>query len=117
VDSDDKEVRNIATALFQHCGKLFTLIEHPGVEPTNNCVEQVLRIALQLRKIIFGNRSAQGEVATARLLTVTQTCKMQGQNASGYLTEAIICYRRDTSRFPPCSPNGGSPRELLRFCV
>jgi len=94
LDSDDKEVRNMATALFQHCGRLFTFIEHPGVEPTNNCVEQALRIAVQLRKIIFGNRSVQGEVATARLLTVTQTCRMQGRNALGYLTEAITRYRR-----------------------
>jgi len=97
LDSDDKEVRNTATALFQHCGRLFTFIEHPGVEPTNNCVEQALRIAVQLRKIIFGNRSAQGEIATARLLTVTQTCKMQGRNAWAYLTEAIIRYRRHQS--------------------
>jgi transposase len=94
LDSDDKEVRNMATALFQHCGRLFTFIEHPGVEPTNNCVEQALRIAVQLRKIIFGNRSAKGELATARLLTVTQTCRMQGRNALGYLTEGIVCYRR-----------------------
>ncbi len=94
LDSDDKEVRNLATSLFQHCGRLFTFIEHPGVEPTNNCVEQALRIAVQLRKIIFGNRSAQGEVATARLLTVTQTCRMQGRNALDYLTEAIVRYRR-----------------------
>ncbi|HME58029.1 MAG TPA: IS66 family transposase [Terracidiphilus sp.] len=94
LDSDDKEVRNMATALFQHCGRLFTFIEHPGVQPTNNCVEQALRIAVQLRKIIFGNRSAPGEVATTRLLTVTQTCRMQGRNALGYLTEAIIRYRR-----------------------
>ena len=94
LDSDDKEVRNMATALFQHCGRLFTFLEHPGVEPTNNCVEQALRIAVQLRKIIFGNRSASGEVATARLLTVTQTCRMQGRNALEYLTEAIVRYRR-----------------------
>jgi hypothetical protein len=57
-------------------------------------VEQALRIAVQLRKIIFGNRSVQGETATARLLTVTQTCSMQGRNALEYLTEAIIGYRR-----------------------
>ena len=94
LDSDDDEVRNLATALFQHCGRLFTFIEHPGVEPTNNCVEHALRIAVQLRKIMFGNRSAQGEVATARLLTVIQTYKMQGRNALGYLTEAVLCYRR-----------------------
>ena len=108
LDSDDKEVRNMATALFQHCGRLFTFIEHPGVEPTNNCVEQALRIAVQLRKIIFGNRSAHGEVATARLLTVTQTCRMQRRNALEYLTEAIIRHRRRQPA-PSLLPQQGSP--------
>ena len=99
LDSDDREVRNLATALFQHCGRLFTFIESPGVEPTNNAAERALRIAVQLRKIVFGNRSAPGEVATARLLTVAQTCRMQGRNPLEYLTEAIIRYRRRQS--PP----------------
>ena len=76
------------------------------MEPTNNCVEQALRIAVQLRKIIFGNRSAPGEVATARLLTVTQTCRMQGRNALEYLTEAIIRYRRRQSA-PSLLPQQG----------
>ena len=73
----------MATALFQHGDRLFTFIEQPGVEPTNNRVEQALRIAVQLRKIIFGNRSAQGEVATARLLTVTQTCRIAEPQRTG----------------------------------
>ena len=94
LDSHDKEVRNLATALFLHCGRLFTFLEHPGVEPTNNCVERALRIGVQWRKTSFGNRSATGEVATARLLTVTQTCRLQGRNALDYLREAIVCHRR-----------------------
>ena len=73
------------------------------MEPTNNRVERALRIAVQLRKICFGNRSALGEVATARLLTVTQTCKMQGRNALAYLTEAIVRYRRHQP-FPSLLP-------------
>ena len=97
LDSDDREVRNLAIALYQHCERLFTFIEHPGVEPTNNGTEQALRIAVQLRKVIFGNRSAEGEIATARLLTVVQTCRIQGINALEYLKEAIICYRRGQS--------------------
>ena len=108
LDSNDKEVRNLATALFQHCGRLFTFLERPGVEPTNNCSEQALRIAVQLRKIVFGNRSARGEVATARLLTVTQTCRMQGRNALQYLTEAIICHRRHQPA-PSLLPQQGQP--------
>jgi hypothetical protein len=67
----------MATALFTHFHRLFSFLEHEGVEPTNNVAERILRIAVQWRKISFGNRSRNGEIATARLLTVTQTCKMQ----------------------------------------
>ena len=94
LDSDDREVRNLATALFKHCERLFTFIVHPGVEPTNNGAEQALRIDVQLRKLTFGNRSSEGEVALARLLTVSRTCRMQGINTLEYLKQAILCYRR-----------------------
>jgi transposase len=97
LDSEDRAVRNLATALFQHCDRLFTFIECPGVEPTNNVVERALRIAVQWRKTSFGNRSAQGEIATARLLTVSQTCRMQGRSALIYLSEAVSCHRQGVS--------------------
>jgi transposase len=97
LDSEDRAVRNLATALFQHCDRLFTFIEFPGVEPTNNVVERALRIAVQWRKTSFGNRSAQGEIATARLLTVSQTCRMQGRSALIYLSEAVSCHRQRVS--------------------
>jgi len=94
LDDTDREVRNLATALFIHCERLFTFLEEDGVEPTNNVVEQALRTAVQWRKISFGNRSRNGEIATARLLTITQTCKRQQRHVLGYLTEAIRCHRR-----------------------
>ena len=89
----DSEVRNLATALFVHFHRLFTFLEEEGVEPTNNVAERVLRTAVQWRKISFGNRSRNGEIATARLLTVTQTCKRQHRHVLGYLTDAVRCYR------------------------
>jgi len=95
----DREVRNLATALFIHFERLFTFLEEEGVEPTNNAAEQVLRTAVQWRKISFGNRSHNGEIATARLLTVTQTCKKQQRHVLGYLTDAVRCHRRNTA--PP----------------
>lgn len=94
LDSDDRAVCNLAMALYKHCDKLFTFIECSGVEPTNNVAERTIRIAVQLRKIVFGNRSAEGELAMARLLTVSQTCRMQGRNTLDYLKEAILCHRR-----------------------
>ncbi len=94
LDDADREVRNMATALFIHFERLFTFLEQDGVEPTNNAVEQVLRTAVQWRKISFGNRSRNGEIATARLLTVTQSCKRQQRHLLGYLTDAVRCHRR-----------------------
>ena len=94
LDDPDREVRNLATALFVHCERLFTFLEEEGVEPTNNVAERILRTAVQWRKIIFGNRSRKGEIATGRLLTVTQTCKLQQRHVLGYLTEAVRCHRR-----------------------
>ena len=52
------------------------------------------RTAVQWRKISFGNRSADGELAVARLLTVSRTCQLQQINALVYLTVAIRCHRR-----------------------
>jgi transposase len=45
-----------------------TVLEVEGVEPTNNVVERMLRTAVQWRKISFGTRSRNGEIATGRLL-------------------------------------------------
>jgi hypothetical protein len=43
---------------------------------------------------MFGNRSAAGELAVARLLTVTRTCQLQQINVLSYLSAAISCHRR-----------------------
>jgi transposase len=97
LNDTDREVRNMARALFTHFQRLFTFLEEEGVEPTNNAVEQVLRTAVQWRKISFGNRSRNGEIATARLLTVAQSCKRQQRHVLGYLTDAVRCHRRHTA--------------------
>jgi transposase len=94
LDDADRDVRNMATALYVHFERLFTFLEQEGVEPTNNAAERVLRTAVQWRKISFGNRSRQGELATARLLTVAQSCQRQQRHVLGYLTDAVRCHRR-----------------------
>jgi transposase len=94
LDSPHREVRNLATALFEHNDRLFTFLEHEGVEPTNNSVERALRTGVQWRKICFGNRSANGELATSRLLTVAETCDLQRLNILAYLAAAIVCHRK-----------------------
>jgi transposase len=94
LDSPHREVRNLATALFEHNDRLYTFLEHTGVEPTNNSVERALRTGVQWRKICFGNRSANGELATSRLLTIAETCDLQRLNILAYLSAAILRHRR-----------------------
>jgi hypothetical protein len=48
---------------------------------------------VQWRKISFGSRSHQGEVAVARLLTATRTCRMQHRAPLVYLVIAIRSHR------------------------
>ena len=94
LDSDDREVCNLAQAFYEHWDKLFTFLEHEGVEPTNNFAERILRLFVLIRKITYGNRSATGEIALARLLTVTQTCKLQQRSPLAYLLTAVYNHRR-----------------------
>ena len=77
-----------------HNERLFTFLEQEGVEPTNNSAERALRTGVQWRKICFGNRSATGELATARLLTVAETCELQKLNILAYLSATIASRRR-----------------------
>ena len=94
VNAADPAVSNLARALCVQNPHFFTFVHEDGVEPTNNAAERALRTAVQWRKIMFGNRSLEGELAVARLLTVTRTCQLQQLNALLYLTAAIRCYRR-----------------------
>jgi transposase len=94
LDSSDRDVRNLAHALCKHFPRFFTFLEKDGVEPTNNSAERALRCAVQWRKISFGSRSPQGELAVARLLTVARTCRMQNRSPLDYLSSAIRSHRR-----------------------
>jgi transposase len=94
VNTSDPDAGNLARALFVHHQHFFTFIHEDGVAPTNNHAERALRTAVQWRKIMFGNRSDNGERAVERLLTVTRTCQLQQINALVYLTAAIAAHRR-----------------------
>jgi len=94
LDSKDDVVRSLADLFFMHTERLFAFVYHEGVEPTNNISERTIRQAVQWRKISFGNRSDEGEIATARLLTAGATCSIQKRNLLDYLMDVIRCHRR-----------------------
>jgi transposase len=94
VNTPTADVRNLARALFYHLPAFFTFVHEEGVAPTNNAAERALRTAVQWRKISFGTRSNAGELAVARLLTVSRTCQLLELNTLVYLTAAIRAHRR-----------------------
>jgi transposase len=94
-----KTVRTLCTSLLKHWPRLFTFLEHEGVEPTNNEAERRLRPGVQTRKISYCTRSQQGQLLRARLLTITATCRMQGRNSLRFFRDAIHAHRHGLS--PP----------------
>lgn len=70
----------------------FALVE--GVEPTNNHAERVLRGAVLWRKGCFGSSSEGGCRFVERMLTVSQTLRLQGRSVLSYLYEALCAHRQ-----------------------
>jgi hypothetical protein len=57
-------------------------------------LEEQLKDEPVLNVVCFGNRSATGELATAGLLTVAETCELQKLNILACLSAAIASHRR-----------------------
>ena len=73
---------------------LWTFLEQPGIEPTNNAAERALRPAVIQRKITRGVQSANGALCRSRLLTVTATLRQQGRDVWDFLEQAWIAHHR-----------------------
>ena len=72
---------------------LWTFVEHPGIEPTNNAAEQALRPAVIWRRLSFGSQSEAGSQFVARMLTVITTLKVQERDVIEFLTQACKAAR------------------------
>jgi transposase len=69
---------------------LWTFVDVPGVEPTNNAAERPLRPAVLWRRKSFGTHSAAGSQFAARMLTVAATLKSQHRNIVDYVTQTCV---------------------------
>jgi hypothetical protein len=104
-DGEDNQVR--ATAMFQHCGRPFAFLEHPGVEPANNSAGRALRHAVIRSEGSFGNQRANGEVATTRLLTVARTCVMPRRIALEFPCDSVSRHRAGRPSLSLLQPQEG----------
>src|SRR3989338_97182 len=74
-------IRRFANNLWKRdIDSLFRFVTDPDVDPTNNISERELRHLVIIRKISNGSRSTRGANATAMLLSIIQTLRMNKQN-------------------------------------
>jgi transposase len=92
------------TGLCQHLLKrepsLWLFATVPGLDPTNNLAERMLRPAVIWRKKSFGSDSKRGCRFASRMLSIVQTLKMRGQNALEYLACALKAHRQGADPIP-----------------
>ena len=93
----NRRFRTFARNLLKLWPALWTFAEVDGVEPTNNRAERGLRGAVIYRKVSLGSQSRPGERFAERMLSISQTCRLQRRSLFGFLVEAITA----TSRASP----------------
>jgi transposase len=87
--SGNETLMGFCDELYPRRQHLWTFTRVEGIEPTNNTAERALRPAVIYRKLSFGTQSASGSRYLERILTISETCRLQGRNAYQYLLEAM----------------------------
>ena len=89
-----KRTRGLARNLLKIWPALWTFSEVDGVEPTNNRAERGLRGAVIYRKLSLGSQSEAGERTIERLLSASQTCRLQRRSLFAYLADVLAAKAR-----------------------
>jgi transposase len=90
--SGNKRLVGMCKELYAHREWLWTFVDTKGIEPTNNTAERALRPAVIYRKLSFGTQSELGSRFIERMLTVSETCRLQNRSAYDYLTKAVTAH-------------------------
>lgn len=100
------EAVNIANRFRKHADHYFRFLATPGVEPTNNAMEQRFRFVIIDRKVTQGTRGTTGRGWCERIWTVLATCAQQGRSAFSFLHDSILAH---LTHQPPPSLLAASP--------
>jgi transposase len=81
--------------VLAHAEALWTFIDRPGVEPTNNHAERELRAFVLWRKRSFGTQSERGNLFAERLMSVAHTARKQGVAILAFLAACCEAHLGD----------------------
>lgn len=87
---NDPDEERIANRLRKRQQWLFTFLDHPGVEATNNRAERALRPAVIARKLSCGNKTERGKRTWEILASLAATCHQRGQDLTQHLRPYLI---------------------------
>ena len=90
---DDARVAKFCENLLNLESALWKFAQVEGVEPTNNFMERLVRLAVLWRRRSFGCNSLAGCRFVERILTVVQTCRLRNRNIVDYLANAVEAHR------------------------
>lgn len=72
--------------MLEHQEALWTFVDRPGVEPTNNHAEREIRAFVLWRKRSFGTQSERGNLFAERVMSVAHTARKQGVAVLAFIT-------------------------------
>jgi transposase len=87
--SGNRQLAGFCNELYPRRQWLWTFTRVKGIEPTNNPAERALRPAVIYRKLSFGTQSEHGSRYLERILTVSETCRMQGRSPFEFIIAAV----------------------------
>lgn len=99
VEEEIEYVSGSCANMLVHWDAMWTFVEKPGVEPTNNHAERELRRLVLWRKRCFGSQSERGDRFAERIMTVTHTLRKQGGCTLDFLHGSLVAML-DSSHAP-----------------
>ena len=87
IDPDEERVAN---RLRKRRQWLFTFLDHPGIDATNNRAERALRPAVIARKLSCGNKTQRGKHTWEILASLAATCTQRGQDLVEFLRPNLL---------------------------
>ena len=100
----DAKTKRFCAGLLANWDSLWTFTRVPGVPATNNAAERALRHAVLWRKTSYGTQTDHGDRLVERLLTIRETCRLQGRRLHEYLTQAITASLNGQTAGAPLPP-------------
>ena len=89
---DRIEAQTLSDRFRNHGRQYFTFLEHAGIAPTNNFVEQAIRFIVQDHRATQGTRGTAGQTWCQRIWSVLGTCRLQGRSAFTFIALSIDNY-------------------------